>query len=296
MTGMAESPVPGGKPYRELFNHQVKIPVVAPLVPQSPFGLPDPRPHITIIMTDGNISEFHHRWAYLERDRCPVLGPSSTTPMPWGSWSRPPWPDEPSRTACCPFPTPVARRLLVCLALGTVLMTSCRGQEPARVDWDLSTGHTVADVDFPRPDLTSTEVAPIESARIRLPGGRVFTGGEELERIFLTREGNQITEMLINTKPMTTDEAYQLAVRRAGEWGLPREPLDKWHSERLAQRQRGEENLDSTVQSSRSGANVGEGGPVPSLEILASFVDDKPSIVSVSFFWDADREAPRDGP
>lgn len=71
MTGMAQSPVPGGKPYRELFNHEIKIPLVAPLVPQSPFGLPDPRPHVTLSVPEGNISNFDDRWAYLERDLLP---------------------------------------------------------------------------------------------------------------------------------------------------------------------------------------------------------------------------------
>lgn len=179
----------------------------------------------------------------------------------------------------------MAKVFLISLVLAAGLVSSCRGNKPASIDWDLSRSHTLADVDFPRPDLTANEIAPIDSVKIRLPGGKVFTGGDELHNVSLTRDRDVVTELQIDTKPLTTDEAYRVALRRADEWGLPRGPIEEWHRERLAQRERGKEDIDSTALSTVSGLTVGEGGPNPSLKILSSFVDDRPSIVSVRFFW-----------
>ena len=158
-------------------------------------------------------------------------------------------------------------------------------EKPRVIDWDLRRSHTVADVRWPRPDLTATEIAPIDSVRIRFPGEEVLEAGEEVHDVTLEREGDLVTLLQIDSHPRTTEDTYRLALRWARDWRLPRAPLDEWYEERVAGRKRGREDLTSRALTTKAGLTVGPGGPVPSVQIRYSFEDARPSLASVQFYW-----------
>ena len=180
--------------------------------------------------------------------------------------------------------------LLVALA---VLLSGCGGDEPKAIVWDLSDSHTSRDVDWPRPDLDAVLIEPIESVRIRLPGGEVFEAGDEVQDIGMSRGvggdvGRQVRIMNIDSHPRDTDEAHALGVRWARQLGVPTGPLDEWYEQRRADRERGEEDAASTALAVDSSLNLGgPNGPQPAVRILYSFEDDRPSIVSLELGWPA---------
>lgn len=176
-------------------------------------------------------------------------------------------------------------RALVFLLVVTVLGSGCRSDKPEAIDWDLSRSHTMADVRWPRPDLELTEISPVESVRIRLPGGKVFSAGEEIHDVTLEREGETVTYVQIDSDPRSTEDVYRLAVDWAEKWDLPREPLERWHRERLAGRASGTENVRSTVMTTQPGSRPVGDVPVATLEIRYSFNDELPSLVSLQFYW-----------
>lgn len=153
------------------------------------------------------------------------------------------------------------------------------------INWDLSDSHTLADVTWPRPDLELTEIRPIRSVAIRFPGGRVFKAGDELHDISMEREGPTVTYIQIDSHPRSTEETYRLASAWASDWGLPQEPLDRWHQARIAGRKRGNENIRSTTLTTEAGRRIAPGGPVPSVQIRYSFNQERPSLVSLQFYW-----------
>jgi hypothetical protein len=157
------------------------------------------------------------------------------------------------------------------------------------IDWDLSRTHTTRDVDWPRPDIDAVEIRPVDSVRIELPGGQAFSDdGTIVHDVSLTRDGEHVTKVQIDSLPRTTEDAYELAIRWGREWGVPTDAIERWHHERVAGRERGEENLRSTAEAIPDrGVTVGEpDGPEPTVQIRYSFDDDeRPSLVSLQFYW-----------
>lgn len=162
------------------------------------------------------------------------------------------------------------------------------GSSHLKIDWNLAQTHDVATVQWPEGtrDLDATELKPVDSVRIALPGGRSFEAAGNIAAVYLHREGERVNEITINSVPMTTDDAYKLASKWAREWNLDTRRLDEWHAERVAQRKRGNEDKTSTAEAGNNKEFVGgKNGPNPSVEIQYSFRDDKPSIVALDFFW-----------
>ena len=176
------------------------------------------------------------------------------------------------------------------LLVAAALPTGCGSDEPAVIDWNLAESHTMEDVDWPRPDLDTVELAPVDSVRVRLPGGKAFTSnGDVVHDVTLERDERQVITVQIDSHARTTEDAYDLAVRWSEEWNLPRKPLDAWYEKRLDGRKQGREDIGSTAFSTRHDMTVGPGGPIPSVQIRFSFDEEKPSLVSLQFEWPRER-------
>ena len=69
---------------------------------------------------------------------------------------------------------------------------------------------------------------------------------------------------------------HELAVLWAEEWDLSREPLDRWRDGAAK---------TPAITSGRPVERIGDGGPVPIVEIRNSFQDESPALVSLQFYW-----------
>ena len=97
------------------------------------------------------------------------------------------------------------------------------------IDWNLSRSHTVDDVDWPKPGQSAVEISPVEQVRIELPEGRSFeSDGDVVHDITLDRRERIVRNVQIDSHPRSAADAHELAVRWAQDWGLSREPLDRW--------------------------------------------------------------------
>jgi hypothetical protein len=169
--------------------------------------------------------------------------------------------------------------LVACLLLA---LTGCGGSESAEgdeamIDWDLSQSHTMDDVDWPKPDLSAVEISPVEQVRIELPDGRSFeSDGDTVHDITLDRRGRTVRNVQIDSHPRSKADAHELAVQWAEEWDLSSIPLDRW---------RDGETKTPAITSGRPVERIGDGGPVPIVEIRNSFQDENPALVSLQFYW-----------
>jgi hypothetical protein len=161
-------------------------------------------------------------------------------------------------------------------------LAGCGGSEPASgegtvIDWNLSRSHTVGDVDWPKPDLSALEISPVDEVRIELPEGRSFeSDGEVVHDITLDRRDRIVRNVQIDSHPRSAADAHELAVRWADRWGLSREPLDSW---------RDGATKTPVITSARRAQRIGDAGPLPAVEIRNSFDDERPALVSLSFYW-----------
>jgi hypothetical protein len=145
------------------------------------------------------------------------------------------------------------------------------------IDWDLSRSHGVEDVDWPKQELSAVEISPVGPVRIQLPGGRSFVADDDVVRdVTLDRRDRVVRGVQIDSEPRSAADAHELAVRWAEEWGLSREPLDRW---------RDGGTKTPVITSARREERIGESGPVPSVEIRKSFRDELPALVSLQFYW-----------
>jgi hypothetical protein len=169
--------------------------------------------------------------------------------------------------------------LAACLLLA---LTGCGDSDPASgdeamIDWDLSRSHTTADVDWPKPELSAVEISPVGEVRIELPEDRSFTAeGDVVHDITLDRRERIVRNVQIDSHPRSETDAHELAVRWAKDWGLSREPLDRW---------RDGEVRTPVITSARRAERIGDAGPVPAVEIRNSFQDERPALVSLQFYW-----------
>jgi hypothetical protein len=149
--------------------------------------------------------------------------------------------------------------------------------DEAMIDWDLSRSHTVDDVEWPNPNLSAVEISPVDSVRIELPEGRSFAGdGDVVHDITMDRRERVLRYVQIDSHPRSATDAHELAVRWAGDWGLSREPLDRW---------RDGGTKTPVITSARRAERIGDSGPLPTVEIRNSFVDERPALVSLQFYW-----------
>jgi len=172
-----------------------------------------------------------------------------------------------------------ASALAACLLLA---LTGCGSdsaadEDEAMIDWDLSQSHTMDDVDWPKPGQSAVEISPVEEVRIALPQGRSFeSDGETVHDITLDRRDRVVRNVQIDSHARSEADAHELAVRWADEWGLSREPLDRWRDGAAK---------TPAITSGRPSDRIGEDGPVPAVEVRNSFEDDNPALVSLQFYW-----------
>jgi hypothetical protein len=169
--------------------------------------------------------------------------------------------------------------------IAAVMLAGCGSEGDGggnTIDWDLSTSHTTADVDWPEPGQSAVQIEQPASVRIRFPGGRSFSARSDVQAVGLERRGDRVTTIQLDSAPTTPDEAYRLALDWVGRWELPRAPIEDWYRRH---RTATPETFASVEAVPDPGTTVGPGGPEPSLKILNSFNDDRPAIVSLRFFW-----------
>ena len=176
--------------------------------------------------------------------------------------------------------------IAICGLALALALAACGGGDdpeagkPMTLDWNLTDSHTMDDVHWPaeQRDLDAVDLRPIASVRFRFPGGHTFTaGGEDVLRVGPFRKGRIVEEIGVMSHPETVDGAYALATRWAREFGIPTEPLERWHAAGGKAR--------NVVAYDTHEKRLGEGGPLPSIKLIASFDDAKPVSVNLSFFW-----------
>lgn len=180
------------------------------------------------------------------------------------------------------------------LVVAAVLAVACNGgEEPVVIDWDLSSSHTAGEVD-PGEDPASEDYnfEPVASVRLALPGGEVFEAGEgDVHDVTVARAGEVVEEILVDYAPRSAEEAHELAVALAGEWGTPREQLDGWLADARAARDGGDEADAGPVTSAANALNAPGAAFYPAVEIRYSLDPDNPWIVSFGLSWPPEGDA-----
>ena len=171
------------------------------------------------------------------------------------------------------------------------LCGGCMNDDPMTVDWDLSSSHTLDDVDWPadQRDSTATAFEDLSGATIELPGGERFEAGEEVEAILLERDGPNVTLAQINFEKQSLEGARDRARALAEEWDLPIEPLDPWYEEQIEEH--GGTDVTEPVQLI---GPKGDGVQI-SADIRYSFNEAEPARVSLTVFWLDTLEQPLGG-
>ena len=114
------------------------------------------------------------------------------------------------------------------------------------------------------------------------PRGRPTAGGSltlqarRRRGATLDRRERTVRNVQIDSHPRSEADAHALAVRWAEEWDLSREPFDRW---------RDGETKTPAISSARPAERIGDGGPVPVVEVRNSFQDENPVLVSLQFYW-----------
>jgi hypothetical protein len=153
------------------------------------------------------------------------------------------------------------------------------GGTPMTIDWDLSRSHTMQDVDWSDPSISSIEPRPLKSVRIRFSGGRELSETGGMKKLSLSREDDQLTELALFSQNATVDDAYELALRWCEEWKLPTDAIDAWHAG-------GGTRFNMVAYDPKDKPAAGD--PFVSLKVLSSFEDDRPVNIALIFFWPSD--------
>jgi len=165
-----------------------------------------------------------------------------------------------------------------------------------RIDWDLSEGHTLDEVTWQKEnlDLYTTELKPVGSVRIRLPGDQTLEMREGLSgsiglyrrsqgpEPLPGREGRILETVEFYTEPLTVDDAYGRALAYAKQFDLPRGPLDGWRQRREEGAEAPTDRTSTTILDRKLG---GKGGPIPNVELLYSPNEERPWVVMVQLYW-----------
>jgi hypothetical protein len=183
------------------------------------------------------------------------------------------------------------RAVVGCVALALLAAACGDGGDGAavKIDWDLSTSHTMADTGWPKEHLKldAVDLNPVDSVRIRFSGDRELVEPDGIRRVGLSRDRQQLTELSIHSEPLTVDGAYRLALRWCREWKLPTKPIDDWHAS-------GGKNFNTEAYNPRQ--KVGPDEPEPSVKLGSSFEDEpRTTLVRLIFFWDPDLTASASG-
>jgi len=187
------------------------------------------------------------------------------------------------------------------VAAGCLVVAGCGQEERGmNIDWDLSSAHTRAEVEWPEKyrDAYTTQLEPVESVRIRLPAGEVVRMPDRASDIILYRraqgpeplpgpEGEILEKLEVYSEPMDVEDAYRRALAYADQFDRSRAPIDAW-------RERRERGVDPVTDRTATGSDQplgGKGGPFLTVELNYSSNDDRPWIPTVRLYWPPPREA-----
>jgi hypothetical protein len=176
----------------------------------------------------------------------------------------------------------------------TLALAACGDSEESTgrsmIDWNLAEPPTTASVDWPKPDQSVVSLEPVEEVRLRLPDGSTFEADHDLKRVFLEREDDSVTLVAVYSDSLGVDAGYRLASDWAERFELPTAPLERWRDEVTSGKEPAERN-NRALTSATIDDRIGEDGPVPSVNILYSFDEEKPATVTVELFWPPERRS-----
>ncbi|HEX6357351.1 hypothetical protein [Actinophytocola sp.] len=144
---------------------------------------------------------------------------------------------------------------------------------PLTLVWDLSRDHTIARVDWPD-DLTAHSVDGPVRAVITLPGGRTFD--DQVARVLCRRDADTLTGLDLFFPPESAADARQRVTRLARQWDIQTGRLDTWLTN--------QPNIKAPATTTALDATP-IGGALPSIELVSSFDEALPAIVTLTFTW-----------
>ena len=183
------------------------------------------------------------------------------------------------------------------MAGGCLALAGCGDEEEGggmRIDWDLSKDHTVDEVNWPEQDLdiTTTSIEPLDSVRIRLPGGQDLRMADPVKRVIVYRplasanpvvrpKGKVVDTVEVYSAPQTVDDAYRRALEYTEQFGLSNAALDDWRKRRKA----GADPVGDRPFAGRNKRLGGKDGPSVGVELNYSSNDDRPWTMLVRLSW-----------
>ncbi len=99
-----------------------------------------------------------------------------------------------------------------------------------------------------------------------------------------------MTLVAVYSDSLGVDAGYRLASDWAERFELPTAPLERWRDEVTSGKEPAERN-NRALTSATIDDRIGEDGPVPSVNILYSFDEEKPATVTVELFWPPERRS-----
>ena len=175
----------------------------------------------------------------------------------------------------------------------TLVLAACGDSEEGTsgrtmIDWNLSDPPTTESVDWPKPDQSVVSLEPVEEVRLRLPDGSTFKADSDREARLPRARGRRRDMVSVYSDALDVDAGYRLASDWAKRFKLPTAPLDRWRDEVTGGKGPAERD-NRALTSATIEDRIGEDGPVPSVNILYSFDEEKPATVTVELFWPPER-------
>jgi len=165
------------------------------------------------------------------------------------------------------------------------------------LDWDLTESHTPADIGWDR-RLSADRIESVASIRIAFADGNVFEATSGISSVYRFSPEDVVDEIYIHFDDGTAEDVYARARALIDEWGLINDDaIERWYGEAAGTTGvAASEVTVSQVFADRVGTieetRIGTGGPLPSLEILYSYDDDKPFLVAFGLYWPDPEPAP----
>ena len=156
-------------------------------------------------------------------------------------------------------------------------MNQAKETESLVLNWDLSNSRTVKDVgwiDDNKEDFYSKEGDILLT--LKLPQNKEFK--ESLNRFYVDRKGDTVTNLNLHLPAMTLDEAYNKAKTLINYWNLDSKDIDEWYKKQ----QSGKPENHATFATFRNDLS-----PATGIEIMNSFNDAKPWYISFKVSFDS---------
>lgn len=163
---------------------------------------------------------------------------------------------------------------------GNVHAEKPTGPVKATVNWDLSKGHTAAQVKWKGKD--AFELDGGVRVKVKLPEGKTLD--ERVQRFGAERNGDNIRNLRLFYPASSVAEAYAQAKRLGSDWHVNMRHFDAWYKRQKEHPSRPDDIPDVSTGGQDSKA-IGDGGPVPIIETSYSFDKSKPVLLQFQLFW-----------